>query len=248
MVKRYILIAAVLAVLALVALYQFSVTETGPMAVPRRLQIGDSWTYRVAFPDSKSYVLTESVLRIDDLNRTSAYVVFLDDSQHISTQYLWITPDWHEIKTFRPSIGNMRANSTVIYSPPIKLYHTPFLVGDHWTVKSTAHTIAFVNGTRIDTQFLRLEERTTSSVDTVQTPIGQFRAFKVTATSNGTLSEAVWFQTEIGQAVYGEFYNNNERVTQSLISYKLSPIKTSTLPNSFETRPLETQVFQKNQT
>ncbi len=57
-------------------------------ASPRHLEVGDSWTYKVVFPDSKSYQLTELVYATDNVNGTAAYVLFMDDARHISTQYL----------------------------------------------------------------------------------------------------------------------------------------------------------------
>jgi hypothetical protein len=174
-----------------------------------------------------------------------AYVLFKDDPQHLSTQYLWITLDWHEIKTFTPSIGNLLANSTVTYTPPIQLFHVPFRVGDQWTVKSVVRTVTIVKNTTIDSSTLLTEERVTSSMEPISTSVGQFNAFKVTVTENGRLSETSWFDTSLGQVVYGEYYNDNEKVTQTLMGYKLNFQGTSAT-SLLAAIALENLLFQEN--
>jgi hypothetical protein len=71
----------------------------------------------------------------------------------------------------------------------------------------------------------------TVSIEETTTPTGNFHAFKITVTVNGTLFEAMWFGTDLGQVVYGEFYNNKENVTQTLIAYKLKSEAISTIKN-----------------
>ena len=110
-------------------------------ALPRPLEVGDSWNYKIAFPDSESHQLTESVRGIIDLNGTEKSMILRDDAHHISTQYLWITLDWHELRTFTRAIGNLLANSTVTYNPPVQIFQVPFHVGDQWNVKTTMRTI-----------------------------------------------------------------------------------------------------------
>ena len=61
---------------------------------------------------------------------------------------------------------------------------------------------------------------------------------------NGTLSETLWFDTGLGQVVYGEFYNDHEKVTQSLIGHKLNPVATSATGSIFSPLVAETWVFQ----
>lgn len=212
----------------------------------RRLAVGDSWNYKIVFPDSESYQLTESVKGIIDLNGTETYMILRDDPHHISTQYLWITLDWHEVRTFRPAIGNLLANSTMTYKPPVQLFQIPFHVGDQWNVKSTVLTMTKLNNTTISLTALLLQVRTTSSLDTVSTPIGKFHAFKVLVMQNGTLSETLWFDTGLGQVVYGEFYNDHEKVTQILIGYNLSPVATSTTESVFVPLATEARLFQHN--
>jgi hypothetical protein len=63
---------------------------------------------------------------------------------------------------------------------------------------------------------------------------------------NGMLSEALWFDTELGQVVYGEFYNDHEKVTQTLINYELSTNTTSAAANAFLPLAAETPLFQQN--
>jgi len=236
-----VLLVAILATLSPLA---FMWNETRS-TLPRRLAAGDSWNYKVVFPDSKSYQLTVSVRDLADLNGTEAYVILYDDSQHLSTQYLWITLDWHEVKTFRPTIGNLLANSTTIYTPPVQLFQVPLHIGDKWTVNSTLHTTTEVKNTTITSTELLLEVRTTTSIDDVSTPLGKFHAFKVTVTQNGTLSEVLWFDAGLGQVVYGEYYNNNEKVTQTLTSYKLSTNITSAAGHAFLPLTAETRLFQR---
>lgn len=214
--------------------------------LPRHLEVGDRWTYKVAFPDSHSYQMTESVKGIIDVNGTEVYLLLRDDAQHISTQCLWITLDWHQIRTFTPNIGNLPANSTITYTPPVKLFQVPLRVGDHWTVKSTKRTITIVKKTTIDSNMSLLQVRTTTSLEYVLTPVGQFHAFKVTVTENGTLYEALWFSTGLGEVVYGEFYNDHEKVTQTLTGYELKSQSISAVENMLVPVGVETRLFQQS--
>jgi hypothetical protein len=182
--------------------------------------VGDEWTYKVLFPDSKSYQLTEKVQQIFKSNGTRFYLIFRDDAHHISTQYIWITADWREIKTFKPQIGNLLVNSTDTYSPPAELFHIPFHVGDRWTVKSQVIT-TIESDTRSESTRLLQEERETESIEEVSTPAGRFRSFKVTVGTNGTMSESLWFDPSLGKVVYGEFYNGSEKVTETLVAFVL---------------------------
>ena len=186
---------------------------------PRELRVGDSWTYKILFPDSKSYELTDRVHAISELNGTRVYVIFRDDADHISTQYMWISTNWFELMTFKPQIGNLLVNSTEMYSPPVEMFHIPFHVGDRWTIRSAVTTIVESNQMRVESTKMLHEERDTDSVEQITTPGGRFRAFKVTVAANGTRSETLWFDPVLGQVVYGEFYNGEEKVTQTLMSY-----------------------------
>ena len=100
-------------------------------------------------------------------------------------------------------------------------------------MKSTVVTIIKLNNTTISSTALLLQVRTTSSLDEVSTPLGRFHAFKVIVMQNGTLSETLWFDTGLGQLVYGEFYNDHEKVTQSLVGIKLNPVATSATESVF---------------
>jgi hypothetical protein len=241
--KRSI-IALGLLVTALVVFYPLAIRwQESKGTLTRRLAVGDSWNYNIVFPDSESYQLTESVRGIIDLNGTETYMILRDDPHHISTQYLWITFDWHEVKTFTPAIGNLIANSTTTYKPPVQLFQVPFHVGDQWNVKSTVLTITKLSNTTINSTALLLQFRTTSSLDDVSTPFGKFHAFKVIVMQNGTLSETLWFDTGLGQVVYGEFYNDHEKVTQSMIGYNLNPVATSATESAFVALVTDTWVF-----
>jgi hypothetical protein len=232
-------------VTALVVFYHLAIMwHESKGAVTRHLTVGDSWNYKIVFPDSESYQLTESVRGIIDLNGTETYMILRDDAHHISTQYLWITLDWHEVKAFTPAIANLFANSTITYKPPVQLFQVPFHVGDQWNVKSTVLTITKPINTTISSSALLLQVRTTSSLDEVSTPFGKFHAFKVIVMQNGTLSEILWFDTGLGQVVYGEFYNDHEKVTQSLIGYKLNLVATSATESVFVPLATETRPFQ----
>ena len=55
--------------------------------------------------------------------------------------------------------------------------------------------------------------------DQISISAGSFRAFKVIADVNGTPIEATWFDTSLGQIVRGEYYNDKEEVTQTLVAY-----------------------------
>jgi hypothetical protein len=194
----------------------------------------------VLYPDSKNYQITETVQSILQLNGADTYLILRDDQQHISTQYLWITADWHEIKTLKPQIGNLNANSTVSYTPPVELFRIPFRFGDRWSVTSTARMITIINGTKIGTEFFLNEMRETKLREQVSTAISQTQAFKVTVTANGTLTESLWFDTDLGQVVYAEYYNENEKVTQTLIGYSLPSKTLLNQVSQFETKSVQT--------
>jgi predicted GNAT superfamily acetyltransferase len=192
-------------------------------AHPRPLQVGDRWFYNVVFPDSKGYRLTETVQAELRINGTEVFVFFNDDDQHISTNYLWLTMDWHEIRTSRPSIGNLNASSITIFQPPIELVHTPLHVGDKWEVNSTSTTMIATNGgTQVSVSEIR-ETRQTVSQELARTPVGNIQAFKITVTSSNSSYETLWFSSKLGQIVYAEYYNSlGEAVTQTLTGYDLN--------------------------
>ena len=244
MSKRYIALALLVAIV-IASLYLLAIVWQKPTGLlPRDLAVGDMWTYKIVFPDSKSYQMTESVKAVITINGTEVYLLFRDDAQHISTQYFWVTSDWHEIRTFTPSIGNLLANSTITYTPPVKLFQIPLRVGDQWTVKSTKRAITIVKNMTIDSNMSLQQIRTTTSFEEVLTPVGRFHAFKVTVVEDGSLSEALWFSAGLGEVVYGEFYNDHERVTQTLIGYKLDSQSTSAVENMLVQLDVETRLFQ----
>lgn len=200
--------------------------------VPRHLEVGDSWTYAVIFPDGESYELTESVKNITELNGTLSYLFFRDDAQHVSTEYIWITHDWFEIKTYQPHIGNLLANSTVTYSPPVELYRVPLRMGEKWAVNSSVTTSTHLKNSQVRSVVRLIEERRVETNDQISISAGSFHAFKITAEVNGTLTEATWFDTSLGQIVRGEYYNGKEEVTQTLVAYSENNPTMST--NSFD--------------
>jgi hypothetical protein len=190
---------------------------------PRQLELGDNWTYKITFPDSKSYVTTETVQNISEINGTEVYVLLRDDKEHISTEYLWISRNWFQLKSFIPRIGNLGANITTTYTPPFALFRIPFHVGDQWSVNSTVMTVTSISNERIYQSGVLNETRATESVDSVSTPAGKFETFRVVVHANHTLTEVYWFSPFLGQIVRGYYYNNNEIVTQDLIGYGYAP-------------------------
>jgi hypothetical protein len=217
-------------------LIAFSDTLCRNPAVPRHFVVGDKWTYKVVFPDSKSYEFTETILDPTQVNSTYVYTVFRDDAHHIMTQYLYMTFDWRQVKLFQPHIGNLQANSTIIYNPPLPLLHVPIQIGDSWPINSRVQTtFQFGNRTMTKTELL-CGKRTITSLDQLTTLAGRFNAFKLTVTGeNGEISEVLWFDAGLGQVVYGEYYNNNEKVTQTMIGYtpsaKISLLRSSVSRN-----------------
>ena len=218
-------IVAVVLVLSLISHIAWNLTTPSR---PRSLMVGDSWTYKVIYPDGESFVLTETVKDFQELNGTKAYVIMRDDVQHIFTEYLWITPDWQEIKTFQPNIGNLNANSTVTYSPPIRLFQIPFNVGDSWLVNSSITTVTELGKSITQTISRLAEERNVNGFEEVSTPAGTFSAFKITVSINRSVSEVLWFDTSLGQVVNAEYYNDLETVTQTIVSYSEAAPATST--------------------
>lgn len=218
---RLLLVAIALMILVGSTLY--SVDLFSGSTHPRPLRVGDRWFYSVVFPDSKEYELTETVQAELRINGTEVFVFFNDDDQHISTNYLWLTMDWHEIKTSRPSIGNLNASSTTIFEPPIELVRTPLRVGDKWEVNSTSTTMTVINGrTQVRVSQIR-ETRQTMSQELTRIPVGDFQTFKITVTSSNSPYETLWFSSRLGQVVYAEYYNSlGEAVTQTLTGYDLN--------------------------
>jgi len=188
-------------------------------STPRTLEVGDYWAYTITFPDGETYVLTESVKNITTIDGELTYLLFRDDPQHLSTEFIWITEDWREVRIYQPQIGNLEASVTVTYSPPIQLYRIPLYVGDDWIVNSTVTTLTQLENSRLQSTVQLIEERRVEAGETISTPAGSFYAFKVSASANGTLNEVTWFDTSIGQLVRGEYYNGREEVTQTLVSF-----------------------------
>jgi len=218
---RLLLAAIALMILAGSTLYSAGLFSGS--AHPRPLQVGDRWFYNVVFPDSKGYRLTETVQEELQINGTEVLVFFNDDDQHISTNYLWLTMDWHETRTSRPSIGNLNASSITIFQPPIELVRTPLHVGDKWEVNSTSTTMAVINGgTQVSVSQIR-ETRQTVSQELTRTPVGNIQTFKITVTYSNSPYETLWFSSRLGQIVYAEYYNPlGEAVTQTLTGYDLN--------------------------
>ena len=187
---------------------------------PRRLEVGDTWSYVVVFPDSHQYTQTD-IVQADLPNGT--YLIFRDDSQHISTGYLWLTYSWHETRESRVRIGNLMANSTSTYDPPIELIRIPLRVGDEWNVDSNLTIRTSIrNQTQIDVSVIH-QMRETVSEELIHTPIGNFQSFVINVTTGRSLYETLWFSVELGQVVYAKFYNSlGESVTESLVGYHLS--------------------------
>jgi hypothetical protein len=217
---------SVLVVSVLFSLNPFS----GPV-YPRPLQVGDRWFYRVVFPDSTSYNLTETVQKRFKINGTDTFEILRDDNQHISTSYLWITPDWHEMEVRRPSIGNLGASSEAIYAPPIAIVHIPLHLGDTWNNNSTLTTFTLINNsTQVNVSVVR-ETRQIVSKEVVRTPIGNLETYRISVNSANGLLENLWFSATLGQTVYAEYYNSiGEAVTETLTSY--IPSSASTDVNS----------------
>jgi hypothetical protein len=217
------LIFVTVAIVILVGSLLFSLVLRYQAVYPRNLQVGDRWTYSIVFPDSNGYVLSETVQEKFVWNGTEAYVVFDDDSQHISTSYKWITSDWHEIKESKPTIGNLGISSETTYAPPIPLIHIPLRIGDEWEANSNATTLTFlVNGTLASTLEVR-QTRQIISLEPIQTPAGNFQTFKIDVLAQNSPFETLWFSGSLGQVVYAKFYNPlGEAVIETLTSYVLN--------------------------
>jgi hypothetical protein len=215
-------ILVVVAVAVLAGSLLFSVVSHYQAVYPRHLQVGDRWVYNIVFPDSKGYTLSEIVQEKFVENGTETYVVFDDDSQHISTSYMWMTWDWHEIKASKPSIGNLRVSSVTAYMPPIQLIHIPLHIGDAWEAISNATTTTY-SGNRTMASTLEIRQmRQTISSERVQTPAGDFQTFKISVLSHNAPFETLWFSSNLGQVVHARFYNPiGEAAIETLTAYAL---------------------------
>jgi len=218
---KLLLVAPLLAVLVISVL--FSLVLRYKAVYPRHLQVGDRWVYNITFPDSNGYTMSETVKEKLVLNDVETYVVFDDDSQHISTGYMWITSDWHEIKASKPSIGNLGASSATVYVPPLQLIHIPLRIGDAWEAISNATTTAYLgNRTMASTLEIRQMRQTISS-ERVQTPAGDFQTFKINVLSQNAPFETLWFSSNLGQVIYAKFYNPiGEAAIETLTAYALN--------------------------
>jgi hypothetical protein len=211
-----ITIVVILAVSTLFSISRFRVTYS------RNLHVGDRFTYKVVFPDSNGYTSTEIAEKKLRINNTDVYVIFRDDDQHISTNYLWLTTNWYEVKSSKSHIGNLNASSTVIYEPPIELVHIPLRTGDKWEINSSVTTLTTMDNREQAVSIFR-ENRETVSLELVRTPIGNFQAYKITVESSNSPFETLWFSGELGQVVYAEFYNPlGEMVTETLTGFVLN--------------------------
>jgi hypothetical protein len=245
LLSRRNLALAIIVILALVsAVYSLLAWRNTVGLMPRQLNIGDRWTYKVLFPDAKSYQFTEEVTNITEYNGTRAYVLFRDDSQHISTQYMWVTVDWHEVQVFKPHIGNTLTNATETYNPPLQILRAPLRVGEQWNIESTLHTAYEFGDTKMTLSQSILQTRHTDAVEELSVPAGTFSSFRVAVVDRDNLPlETLWFDPSLGQVVYAEYYNGPEKVSQTLVSYALVPqpaIVAGIPPFSFDMGPFET--------
>ena len=214
---RILAIVVVIAISSSAILLLYNFHET---AYPRPLEAGDTWSYKVVFPDSHEYVLTESV---QSKLSNDTYLILRDDNQHLSTGYLWLTSSWYETRESQLHIGNLEASSYTTYNPPIELIRIPLHVGDEWEVSSNLTTRTVIgNQTQINVSIFR-ESRETISEELIHTPAGSFQSFKINVFTGGSLFETLWFSAELGRIVYAKFYNPlGEAVTETLIGYNLS--------------------------
>ena len=204
---------------------------------PRHLQVGDRWVYNIVFPDSKGYTLTETVREQLVENGTETYVVLDDDPQHISTSYMWITSGWYEIKTSKPSIGNLVASSVTLYVPPIQLIHIPLRIGDEWEAICNATTTTYSGNKTIVSTLVIRQVRQTISLENVQTPAGNFQTFKINVLSKNSPFETLWFSSNLGQVVYAKFYNPiGEAAIETLTGFALNDSASNS--NSAEQAPV----------
>lgn len=217
--ERLLLIAVIIVILSGSVIF----SVTWPRAVyPRQLQVGDRWTYSVVFPDAKGYALTETVQSKSVLNGTETYIIFMDDDQHISTSYLWLTSDWREVRVVKPYIGNLNASSMTTYAPPLQLVQIPLRVGDKWEVNSSVTTLILINNSSQTTVSAVREERETGGMEQIKTPAGTFQTFKISVLSSNSPFETLWFSTDLGQVVHAEYCNSlGEVVTEPLTGYAL---------------------------
>jgi hypothetical protein len=218
--QRALLMITIVVILAVSTFFSISWFR---VTYPRNLHVGDRFTYKVVFPDSNGYTSTEIAEKKLRINNTDIYVIFRDDDQHISTSYLWLTINWHEVRSFKPYIGNLNASSTVIYEPPIELVHIPLRVGDKWEINSSVTTLTTMGNRKQVAVSIFQENRETVSLELVRTPIGNFQAYKITVESSNSPFETLWFSDELGQIVYAEFYNPlGEMVTETLTGFVLN--------------------------
>jgi len=212
-----------LAVVMLTLLPNGTFLNTSNPPAPRRLSKGDTWSYLVTYPDGETFMVNESVKDLTELNGTLTFVILRDDPQHISTEFLWITPDWREVKTFQPNIGNMNANTTVTYSPPLQLFEFPLTLGEAWLVNSSVTTVTELGRFRFHSAERLVEERVVDSVEEVSTSAGTFGCSKITVSVSGSVREVLWFDPLLAQIVRGIYFNGQEEVTQTLVAYSEAP-------------------------
>jgi hypothetical protein len=218
---KLVFVAVAIAVLAGSVL--FSLVLHYQAVYPRHLQVGDRWVYSIVFPDSHGYTLSETVQEKSVWNGTETYVVSDDDAQHISMSYMWITTDWYEIRTSKPSIGNLGVSSVTTYEPPIQLIHIPLRIGDEWEANSNATTVTYFGSRTLASTLEIRQTRQTISSERVQTLVGNFQTFKISVLSRNSPFETLWFSSNLGQVVYAKFYNPlGEAVIETLIGYVLN--------------------------
>jgi hypothetical protein len=81
--RRTILLLVAFVTMAVIAFFPLSGFWTNTEGTsPRRLEVGDRFAYKVLYPDSKSYQLTETVQSIIKLNGSDTYLILRDGDQH----------------------------------------------------------------------------------------------------------------------------------------------------------------------
>jgi hypothetical protein len=249
LLSRRNLALAIIVILALVSsVYSLLSWRNTVGLMPRQLNVSDEWTYKVLFPDAKSYQFSEKVTNITEYNGTKAYVFFRDDPQHISTQYMWVTVDWREARVFKPHIGNTLTNATETYNPPLQIFRAPLRVGEQWNIESTLYTMYEFGDTKLTSSQLILQSRRTDAVEELSVPAGTFSSFKVAVLDRNKVPlETLWFDPDLGQVVYAEYYNGPEKVSQTLVSYALVAqpgTVAETRSFSFDVGPFETVAYE----
>lgn len=169
---------------------------------PPEWKIGDRWVYQ----NQDGRIFTNRVIRLEEVNRVSHYVV------QRGVNEIYFTKEIHHHFTKRAP-----GNGKVIFKwePPLPLFSWPLEVGKKWKEKLKLHLLE-----KGDKWSVRRESKIIG-IEEIEVPAGKFRTFHIytTETVEMMVDFHRWYSPEVGYVVWEKGYAMGEPYELKLLEY-----------------------------